>query len=132
MADAQTFDITIIGSGPGGYVAALRAAQLGANVAVVERSGALGGTCLNRGCIPTKALLASAELLHEARRAKKLGVVVGEATFDWPAMMKRKDRVVARLTKGVEGLLKKRFFDVAVQEWPVTSSQTLAGDPEHG
>ena len=111
MSEAQPYDIAIIGAGPAGYVGAIRAAQLGANVVLVEK-GPLGGTCLNRGCIPTKTLLAGAELLHEIRRAKQYGLEVGKATFDWPAMMKRKDGTVRQLNKGVEGLLKRRKVTV--------------------
>jgi dihydrolipoamide dehydrogenase len=105
---AERFDIAIIGSGPGGYIAALHAGQKGASVAVVE-SGLLGGTCLNVGCIPSKALLASAELLHRIARAGKLGVqVAGEAGFDWPAIQRRKEKVVASLRNGVAALFESR------------------------
>jgi len=108
VADPQTnsppFDIAIIGAGPGGYVGALRAGQLGARVAVIEKDR-VGGTCLQRGCIPTKTLLASAEMLHQMRRAGDYGLTTGELAFDWSAMMKRKQRVVGRLTRGVEVLL---------------------------
>ncbi|MDR0357841.1 MAG: NAD(P)/FAD-dependent oxidoreductase, partial [bacterium] len=101
------FDLTVIGSGPGGYVAAIHAARLGAKVAVVERQAAeWGGTCLNWGCIPTKALVQSAEVLAAVREAGSFGVRVGEPEVDWPTMQARKDRVVAGLRKGVQGLLK--------------------------
>jgi len=110
VADApknpQPYDIAIIGAGPGGYVGALRAAQLGARVAVIEKYR-VGGTCLQRGCIPTKTLLASAEMLHDMRRAKDFGLTTGELAFDWSAIMKRKQRVIRRLTKGVEVLLER-------------------------
>ncbi len=100
-----TFDVAVIGAGPGGYVAALKAAQLGAKVAVIERHF-LGGTCLNYGCIPSKALLASAELLHKIRRAGEYGITVaGPVAFDWSKIQTRKDRVIARLRSGVKGLL---------------------------
>lgn len=102
------FDIAVIGAGPGGYVAALKAAQLGAKVAVIERH-LLGGTCLNYGCIPSKALLASAELLHKIRGAAELGVTVGgQVAFDWTRIQRRKDKVLAKLRGGVKGLFTAR------------------------
>ena len=103
----EKHDLTVVGGGPGGYVAALRAAQLGLDVALVERSD-VGGVCLNWGCIPTKALLAGLESAERARSASEFGVSVGEVRIDPEAMFERKDRIVARLRKGVEGLLKKR------------------------
>ena len=102
---AQAFDVLIIGGGPGGYVAALRAAQLGAGTALVERDR-VGGTCLVRGCIPTKALLQSSELYSLAKSAEAFGVMTGELRVDWPLAQKRKAAVVDQLVKGVEGLLK--------------------------
>jgi dihydrolipoamide dehydrogenase len=101
----KTFDLLVIGAGPGGYPAAIRAAQRGASVAVIERE-ALGGTCLNWGCIPTKTLIASASLYHRIRRADALGVTVSGCGFDYGAMVRRKDQVVERLKGGVEQLLK--------------------------
>jgi dihydrolipoamide dehydrogenase len=99
--------IVILGSGPGGYVAALRAAHLGATVTLVEKD-LIGGTCLNRGCIPTKALLASAEALARARAGDEFGfVVTGSVQPDFPRMMQRKAEVVERMRGGIEGLLKK-------------------------
>ncbi len=106
---AKQFDIIIIGSGPGGYVAALKAAQLGANVAVIEKHPFFGGTCLNWGCIPSKALLATGELLHVIEGAKNLGVKVdGKISFDWPEVQKRKDKVIAKLRGGIKGLFAAR------------------------
>jgi dihydrolipoamide dehydrogenase len=100
------FDIAVIGGGPGGYVAAIRAAQLGATTALVEKDQ-LGGTCLNVGCIPSKALLSSAERLHELRSSEQLGIrVQGEVTFDWAAVMNHKERTVRQLRGGVELLVK--------------------------
>jgi dihydrolipoamide dehydrogenase len=101
----ETFDLVVIGSGPGGYPAAIRGAQLGARVAIVEKER-LGGTCLNWGCIPTKTLIASSSLYHRMRRAGDLGISAGAATFDYAAMVKRKDTIVARMNAGVEQLLK--------------------------
>ncbi|HET9411218.1 MAG TPA: FAD-dependent oxidoreductase, partial [Candidatus Dormibacteraeota bacterium] len=102
---ASSFDVLVIGGGPGGYVAALRAAQLGASTAIVEKDR-MGGTCLVRGCIPTKALLQSTELYTLARGGKPFGLVADGIGFDWPAAQKRKNAVVDQLVKGVEGLLK--------------------------
>lgn len=102
------YDLLVIGAGPGGYVAAIRAAQLGMNVACVEREPSLGGTCLNWGCIPSKTLLDSSEHYHLAKtRFAHHGIKVGSIELDLPAMMKRKDEVVSGLTKGVAYLFKK-------------------------
>ncbi len=99
--------IIIIGAGPGGYVAAIRAAQLGAEVTVVEKSE-VGGTCLNVGCIPTKTLLASVEVLSLIKEATKFGINVGEATPDFAQMISRKEKVVGQLRKGIEYLFKNK------------------------
>jgi dihydrolipoamide dehydrogenase len=99
--------IIVIGAGPGGYVAAIRAAQLGAEVTVIEK-GEVGGTCLNVGCIPTKTLLASVEVLSSIKEAAKFGINVGEAVPDLARMMSRKDKVVGQLRKGIEYLLKNK------------------------
>ena len=108
MAEAERYDLAIIGAGPGGYVAAIRAAQLGMRVVCVDREMALGGTCLRIGCIPSKALLDSSELLSQVRtRLATHGVSVGEVSLDLPTMMRRKDQVVQGLTTGVAGLFKK-------------------------
>src|SRR5712691_4523026 len=104
-AMAQSFDVVVIGGGPGGYVAALRAAQLGASTAIVEKDR-MGGTCRVRGCIPTKALLQSTELYSLAKAGEPFGLVTGNVGFDWPTAQKRKTQVVDQLVKGVEGLLK--------------------------
>ncbi len=109
---SQKFDITVIGSGPGGYVAAIRAAQLGLKTALVERARSLGGTCLHIGCIPTKALLHSAEVLENARSASKFGVKTGEVKLDLAGVHKHKTDVVRRLAKGVEFLMKKNGVTV--------------------
>jgi dihydrolipoamide dehydrogenase len=108
MAVQREHDLVIIGAGPGGYVAAIRAAQLGMNVACVERESALGGTCLRVGCIPSKALLESSELLAAARgRFEAHGIRLGGVTLDLAAMLSRKDQTVQRLTSGVDGLFRK-------------------------
>ncbi len=101
-----TFDLIVIGAGPGGYVAAIRAAQLGLNVACVEREN-LGGICLNWGCIPTKALLRSAEVYHQMHRAKEFGLSAGDIGFDLDAIVKRSRGVSAQMNAGIKGLFKK-------------------------
>src|SRR5512142_873862 len=100
--------LVIIGAGPGGYVAAIRAAQLGLNVACVEQEPALGGTCLRIGCIPSKALLESSHLYEAAAHSMaEQGVRVGPPQLDLPTMLRRKDQVVRTLTQGVDALFKK-------------------------
>ncbi len=101
-------DLIVIGAGPGGYIAAIRAAQLGLNVACIEKEGPLGGTCLRVGCIPSKALLESSELFREAGESfGRHGISVGDIKLDLQAMLKRKDDVVSTLTRGVAALFKK-------------------------
>lgn len=108
MADTQQFDVLVIGSGPGGYVGAIRAGQLGLRTACVEKMATLGGTCLNIGCIPSKALLDSSEWFAQAKeKFAHHGIVCSGVTLDLPAMMQRKDKVVEGLTKGIDGLFKK-------------------------
>jgi dihydrolipoamide dehydrogenase len=111
---ATEYDVIVIGAGTGGYVAAIRAAQLGLKTAVVEKQKALGGTCLLWGCIPTKALLEHAHALKVVQRAKEFGVSIADAakaTIDMSQVQTRKDRVVSGLTKGVEFLFKKNKID---------------------
>lgn len=103
--------IAVIGAGPGGYVAALRASQLGARVTLIERDR-VGGVCLNWGCVPTKAMLRSAEVYETVRRAAEFGIHAGEAAFDWKQVLERKDRVVAQLVGGVDVLLQKAGVEV--------------------
>ena len=108
-------DLVIIGAGPGGYIAAIRAAQLGMNVGCVEEVSALGGTCLRIGCIPSKALLESSERFAEAKeKFAGHGIQVGELKLDLATMLRRKEQVVTTLTRGVEALFKKnkvtRYF----------------------
>src|SRR5687767_3295705 len=101
-------DLIVIGAGPGGYVAAIRAAQLGLDVACIDKERALGGTCLRIGCIPSKALLESSELYHQTLHAFKAhGVIARDVLLDLKSMLARKDNVVTSLTRGVEGLFKK-------------------------
>ena len=108
----ERYDIVVIGAGPGGYVAAIRAAQLGMRTACVDARATLGGTCLNIGCIPSKALLNSSEKFAEARHAlAEHGIKIGEVGLDLAAMMARKDKVVGNLTRGVEFLFRKNKVD---------------------
>ncbi len=100
----KKFDIAVIGGGPGGYVAAIRAAQSGRSVALIE-VGEMGGTCLNRGCIPTKTLLAGTDALRKVRDAKEFGIVTGTVSFDFEKMAKRKTQVVSGIRKSLEGLI---------------------------
>ena len=108
---AQTFDVIVIGAGPGGYVAAIRASQLGQKVAIVEREN-LGGICLNWGCIPTKALLRSAEVFHLMHRAKEFGLKVEGASFDLGAVVARSRGVAKQLSGGIGHLMKKNKITV--------------------
>lgn len=117
-------DIAVIGAGPGGYVAALRAAQLGAKVVLVEKDR-VGGVCLNWGCIPTKTLLRTAEVFNLARNASRYGVQVADVALDWPAAQKRKDRVVQRLTGGVSLLLDRAGVQLVAGTAHFASRQTL-------
>jgi len=124
------YTIAVLGAGPGGYVAAIRAAQLGASVALVEE-GELGGVCLNRGCIPTKAMLESVHVLDLARRAHEYGVKVPEAAPDLGAIMDRKDRVCDALRRGVASLMKKNKVDVLRGRGVLKDRHTLrVSDPD--
>jgi dihydrolipoamide dehydrogenase len=107
---ADSFDQIVIGGGPGGYVAAIRAAQLGQKTAVVERDKA-GGRCLNYACIPAKTVLRTAELYHEARNSENLGVVGNDVSLDWEALHRRREEVSQTLSGGVEGLWKKNKIE---------------------
>jgi dihydrolipoamide dehydrogenase len=113
MDPSKTYDVAIIGSGPGGYVAAIRAAQLGMSVLIVERESRLGGVCTLRGCIPTKALLHTADVLEEARHGAEVGVATREVRLDLPAAIKHKEKIVRQSTNGVSYLMKKNKVDVA-------------------
>lgn len=107
------YDLVVIGAGPGGYVAAFRAGQLGLKVALIEKYNTLGGTCLNVGCIPSKALLDSSERYHDAVKHFDVhGISVGQVKLDWAKMLERKDNVIAATTQGVAGLAKKNKVDV--------------------
>jgi len=107
----MNYDLIVIGSGPGGYVAAIRAAQLGLKTAIVEKES-LGGVCLNWGCIPTKALLKSAQVFEYINHAKDYGITVGEASADFGAVVKRSRGVADGMSKGIQFLMKKNKIDV--------------------
>lgn len=129
----QEFDVVVIGAGPAGYVCAIRCAQLGLKTAVVEKRKALGGTCLNVGCIPSKALLQSSELYEQtASHLGHHGIAVKGVDLDLAAMMKRKDKVVDTLTKGIAGLFKKNKITPFYGAATLTGKQTVAvaGDGE--
>src|ERR1700733_11729815 len=107
----QSFDIVILGGGPGGYVAAIRAAQLGMKTAVIERED-MGGICLNWGCIPTKALLRTSEIHHLIHRAEEFGLKVEKSSFDLAKVVARSRSVAGQLSRGVSGLMKKNKVTV--------------------
>lgn len=112
MSNAPVYDVIIIGSGPGGYVAASRAGALGLKTALVEKDAALGGTCLHRGCIPTKALLHAADLVSEIKEGNKVGVLAEGVRVDWERLQKHKSQVVSMNATGVSGIMKRRKVDV--------------------
>lgn len=110
------YDLAIIGSGPGGYVAAIRAGQWGLKAVVIEKDGFLGGTCLHVGCIPTKVLLHHAEVFEHFKNAKEFGIEVKDFKVDWTAVLARKDKIVKKHSKGIEMLFKKNKVESA-QGW---------------
>jgi len=112
---AKSFDICVIGAGPGGYVAAIRAAQLGKSVVIIEREN-LGGICLNWGCIPTKAMLRSSEVFHLMERAKEFGLKADGIDYDLDAVVKRSRGVAAQLSGGIGHLMKKNKISVIIPD----------------
>ena len=121
--DAEKFDLIVIGGGPAGYVASIRAAQLGFKTACVEKRKSMGGTCLNVGCIPSKALLESSEhYLHAKTKLQKHGILIPEVSLDLPQMMKRKDAVVRQLTNGILGLFKKNKVEAVFGKGELVSA----------
>ena len=124
MTDKKKFDLAIIGAGPGGYSAAIRAAQLGKSVALIEKDY-LGGTCLNVGCIPSKTLLSSAAVLHQIKRAEEFGITTGKISFQYAKWKERKDQVVAKIRTGLEGLIKSNKIAIFQGEASFTSPHTL-------
>jgi len=128
----MTYNVIVIGSGPGGYVAAIRAAQLGKKTAIIERAE-LGGICLNWGCIPTKALLKSAEVFTEAKNAQSYGLhVEGDVKADFTAIIRRSREVAASMSRGVQFLLKKNNIDVIKGFGKVKSGKTVIVTAEKG
>ncbi|MBU1141714.1 MAG: dihydrolipoyl dehydrogenase [Firmicutes bacterium] len=121
----KTYDILVLGGGPGGYVAAIKAAQLGAKVALIEKE-VVGGICLNHGCIPTKTLLKNAKVYKTVKHALDYGVIIdGNVSYDWASMLKRKNIVVKKLTIGVTGLLKKNGVEIYSGYGKVLSSKQI-------
>jgi dihydrolipoamide dehydrogenase len=127
----ERFDLAVVGGGTGGYVAAIRAAQLGLKVALIERDK-LGGTCLHRGCIPTKALLESAEVLNLVSRAQEYGILAEKPRFDYTRILRRKDSIVSRLHSGIEYLMKKNQITVIKGQGRLLSPTTVAVTPSEG
>ncbi|HYC90061.1 MAG TPA: dihydrolipoyl dehydrogenase [Thermoanaerobaculia bacterium] len=125
MADQTQYDVVIIGSGPGGYVAGIRAGQLGLKVAVIEKDPFLGGTCLHRGCIPTKSLLENADVWGKIQKAKDFGITVGDVTINWSDVQKRKQGVVDNNAKGIEFLFKKNKVEKIVGFGKVVDRNTI-------
>ena len=105
------YDVAIIGSGPGGYVAAIRAGELGLKTVVVEKDPFLGGTCLHVGCIPTKVLLHHAEIYDHFKEASEYGIEVSGVKLNWGSTLARKDKIVKKHAKGIEFLFKKNPFN---------------------
>ena len=133
MMSDETYDVVVIGGGPGGYVAAIRAAQLGLRTACVEKQGSLGGTCLNVGCIPSKALLQSSHLYEEAAaHFTRHGIRADGLGFDLGTMLSRKNQVVKQLTQGVAGLFKKNKVEHVLGQAAFASAEELAVTPPNG
>ncbi|MBR2575582.1 MAG: dihydrolipoyl dehydrogenase [Loktanella sp.] len=128
---AKNFDLIVIGAGPGGYVAAIRAAQLGMNVVVIEREN-LGGICLNWGCIPTKAMLRSSEVFHLMHRAKEFGLSVEKVSYDLDAVVKRSRGVAKQMEGGVKHLLKKNKVTVIMGEATIPAKGKVSVKTEAG
>jgi dihydrolipoamide dehydrogenase len=125
MAETPQYQLVIVGTGPGGYVAAIRAAQLGLKTAVVEKDQ-LGGTCLNWGCIPTKAWIVTAHLYEQIRRAREFGIEVGEPRINWKLLVERKNKVVSQLTGGVKVLLQGRKVEILRGNGTLTAPGRIA------
>src|SRR5215212_8553389 len=109
---ADSYDMVVIGSGPGGYVAAIRSAQIGMKTAIAERASTLGGRCLNEACIPAKAMLRAADVLSEVRDGAEFGIAANGMSFDIKGAAQHRDKVVKTLTGGVAGLFKKHKIEV--------------------
>lgn len=129
----SAYDVIVIGSGPGGYVAAIRCAQLGMKTAIVERYNTLGGTCLNVGCIPSKALLDSSEHYHNAEHNFAThGIKTGKLSVDFKQMIQRKREVVTQTVGGIDFLMKKNKIDVIHGHATFKSDNEISVQPEKG
>jgi len=129
---SNKYDVVVLGGGPGGYAAAIRAAQLGAKVALIEKDK-LGGTCLNRGCIPTKALIACTNLYEKLQKADNFGLTVKELSFDLGKIVARKNEIVAKLVKGLAGLIEKNGITVIHGQGEVLGPEKIeVKSTEHG
>ena len=128
---ATDYDMIVIGAGPGGYVAAIRGAQLGLKVAIIEREH-MGGICLNWGCIPTKAMLRSSEIFHLMHRASEFGLSVDKINFDLEAVVKRSRGVASKLNSGISHLLKKNKIDVLMGNASITAKNTVTVETDKG
>src|SRR5438067_4100036 len=125
----KEYDIAVVGAGPGGYVTALYGGLKGVSIALIEKDRRLGGTCLLRGCIPSKAMVKTAELMLEMRHPDKYGLdLTGDVRINWESTVRRKDKVVDGLVNGLNGLLKSRKVDVINGHGTITSPRTVMVD----
>ncbi|NRA64593.1 MAG: dihydrolipoyl dehydrogenase [Pseudobacteriovorax sp.] len=129
---AKDYDLVVIGAGPGGEVGAIRAAQLGLKVALIEKREHLGGTCLNVGCIPTKALLASAKTWYKLQNAEEMGFTTGDISYNWDKIQARKDKIVDQQRKGLRFLMKKNKIDTYEGHGRFVSKNTISIESKAG
>ena len=129
-SESTIYDVAVIGSGPGGYVAAIKGSQLGLKVALIEKYAKLGGTCLHWGCIPTKSILFCAELYHRAQNAKEFGILCKDVRFDYRLVKARKDRMVKKLAMGIDFLMKKYRVTAVAGKATITAPGVLAVEGE--
>ena len=126
-AAKHDYDLAVIGAGPGGYVCAIRAAQLGAKVVIFEKEN-VGGVCLNKGCIPTKAFVKNAEALKEVKNAADMGIIIDSFKTDWSKVLERKNNVVKKLTGGVSGLLRRAKVEIVSKNAVITGENEVTAD----